>query len=103
MNGLECVAYLFALKICSPSKLFLLRGNHETRDVNGWEDHYGDRSFLRQCKARFGRELGKPVGLLWCGRMWTQFDCVVPSPPTPNPNPNPPPKTTPQASRCGRP
>lgn len=60
-NGLECVAYLFALKICSPNKLFLLRGNHETRDVNGWEDHYGDRSFLRQCKARFGRDLGACV------------------------------------------
>jgi hypothetical protein len=58
MNGLECVAYLFALKICSPNKLFMLRGNHETRDVNGWEDHYADRSFLRQCKARFGRDLG---------------------------------------------
>jgi len=61
MNGLECVAYLFALKICSPTKLFMLRGNHETRDVNGWEDHYGDRSFLRQCKARFGRDLGEQV------------------------------------------
>ncbi len=61
MNGLECVAYLFALKIFSPTKLFMLRGNHETRDVNGWEDHYGDRSFLRQCKVRFGRDLGEQV------------------------------------------
>jgi hypothetical protein len=61
MNGLECVAYLFALKMMSPTKLFMLRGNHETRDVNGWEDHYGDRSFLRQCRARFGRELGEQV------------------------------------------
>jgi hypothetical protein len=39
----------------------MLRGNHETRDVNGWEDHYGDRSFLRQCKARFGVEVGTPL------------------------------------------
>lgn len=99
MNGLECVAYLFALKICSPSKLFLLRGNHETRDVNGWEDHYGDRSFLRQCKARFGRELGKPVSrVVWwdVDRVGCQFGCVVPSPPTTNPNPQTPtpPKNT---------
>lgn len=73
MNGLECVAYLFALKICSPNKLFLLRGNHETRDVNGWEDHYGDRSFLRQCKARFGRELG---ACILCVGVWRGMGAV---------------------------
>jgi hypothetical protein len=39
----------------------MLRGNHETRDVNGWEEHYGDRSFLRQCKARFGVDMGTPT------------------------------------------
>lgn len=107
MNGLECVAYLFALKICSPNKLFLLRGNHETRDVNGWEDHYGDRSFLRQCKARFGRELGESVS---CGVMRTESDARLrrssthmhryvrsPLPPTPHHS------TIKQANRCGRP
>ena len=57
MNCLECMAYLLALKVKNPSKMFLLRGNHETRDVNGWEEHYQERSFLFQCKARFGIEV----------------------------------------------
>lgn len=61
LNCLECIAYLFGLKLLYPKKMFMLRGNHETRDVNGWEDHYGDRSFLYQCKDRFGVELGELV------------------------------------------
>ena len=59
--GLECVAYLFSLKILSPQKIYLLRGNHETRDVNGWIEHYGDRSFLYQCTLRFGEDLGNQI------------------------------------------
>lgn len=35
MSCLECIAYLFAMKLLLPHKVFLLRGNHETRDVNG--------------------------------------------------------------------
>ena len=58
MSCLECIAYLFAMKLLLPNKVFLLRGNHETRDVNGWEQHYGTRSFLYQCKERFGSDLG---------------------------------------------
>lgn len=61
MSGLECVAYLFGLKVLFPKKIHLLRGNHETRDVNGWEDHYKDKSFLYQCKERFGAILGEQV------------------------------------------
>mmetsp|Transcript_26105 Transcript_26105/g.34283 ORF Transcript_26105/g.34283 Transcript_26105/m.34283 type:complete len:513 (+) Transcript_26105:389-1927(+) len=59
--GLECVAQLFALKVLHPEKVFLLRGNHETRASNGWEEHYGEDCFLTQCKQRFGDENGAKV------------------------------------------
>ena len=36
MSCLECVAYLLSMKLTLPHKVYLLRGNHETRDVNGW-------------------------------------------------------------------
>ena len=42
-NCLECIAYLLAQKLLLLEKLFLLHGNHETCDMNGWEEHYGDR------------------------------------------------------------
>ncbi|CAM9963654.1 unnamed protein product [Ascophyllum nodosum] len=72
MQGLECLAYLFSLKarrqdhscaesIDNPDKLFMLRGNHELRDVNGWIEHYGESSFLWQCQNRFGEDLGERV------------------------------------------
>lgn len=61
MSCLEVVAYLLAMKLMLPQKVFLLRGNHETRDVNGWEEHYGQRSFIYQCRERFGDELGYKV------------------------------------------
>jgi Calcineurin-like phosphoesterase len=58
MHSLECVAYLLSMKVKAPGKVFLLRGNHELRDVNSWEDYYGEGSFLWQCKDRFGHERG---------------------------------------------
>lgn len=60
-NCLECIAYLLSQKLLLPDKAFLLRGNHETRDVNGWEEHYGERSFLYQCRSRFGDDVGYRV------------------------------------------
>ena len=61
LSSLEVVAYLFALKTLEPMKVWMLRGNHETRDVNGWKDHYHERSFLWQCESRFGPQLGLRV------------------------------------------
>jgi Calcineurin-like phosphoesterase len=58
LNCLETIAYLFAMKFTLPNKVFLLRGNHETRDVNGWEEHYHERSFIYQCRYRFGNDIG---------------------------------------------
>jgi diadenosine tetraphosphatase ApaH/serine/threonine PP2A family protein phosphatase len=60
-SSLECVAYLFAHKLLHPHKVFLLRGNHETRAVNGLEHYYGSGCFLSQCRARFGRDEGAVV------------------------------------------
>ena len=55
---LEALSYLFTMMVMLPNKVFLLRGNHETRRVNGWEENYDDRSFMHQCRARFDNELG---------------------------------------------
>ncbi|KAE9359174.1 hypothetical protein PF008_g2344 [Phytophthora fragariae] len=60
--SLECTAYLFAHKLLHPGKIFLLRGNHETRAVNGLEAHYGSGCLLAQCKTRFGASEG---GVVW--------------------------------------
>lgn len=68
LSCLECIAYLLAMKLLLPQKVFLLRGNHETRDVNGWEEHYGERSFMYQCRSRFGDDLGY--------RIWEQSNQV---------------------------
>lgn len=68
MSCLEVIAYLLAMKLLLPHKVFLLRGNHETRDVNGWEEHYGERSFIYQCRERFGDDLGF--------RVWEQTNQV---------------------------
>lgn len=59
--GLETLAYLFSLKIENPTSLFMLRGNHELRDVNGWVEYYREKSFLWQCQHRFGNEMGEHV------------------------------------------
>ncbi|KAF1791686.1 Metallo-dependent phosphatase-like [Phytophthora cactorum] len=60
-SSLECIAYLFAHKLLYPGKIFLLRGNHETRAVNGLEAHYGSGCLLAQCKTRFGTSEGSVI------------------------------------------
>jgi len=60
-DGLEVIAYLFSQKIELPNKLYMLRGNHETRAVNGDVCWYQKRSFLHQCRERFGNDMGSQV------------------------------------------
>ena len=46
-----CVCLLQCLE---PSKWWMVRGNHETREVNGNIEHYGEGSFLWQSVSLFG-------------------------------------------------
>ncbi|XP_065157541.1 uncharacterized protein [Atheta coriaria] len=53
--GIEIVAYLFANKILHPTKFFLLRGNHEVREVQQMF------TFLSECIIKFGEQQGRIV------------------------------------------
>ncbi len=44
-----CCLCAVALKLIAPHKIFLIRGNHEVKDVNGDFQVYGKTSFLYQC------------------------------------------------------
>lgn len=59
--SVECAMYLLALKVIAPTKVTLLRGNHESPEVNGDMDVYGYSSFKYQCLDKFGREKGLEV------------------------------------------
>lgn len=58
-HGLEVVGYLLAQKVLNPHKIQMLRGNHETRAVNGAMEHYKEGSFVWQCLNRFGKRVGQ--------------------------------------------
>ena len=52
-HSVETLAYICALKLTNPNTVTLLRGNHETRAVNGDIDNYGQGSFKYQCQQSF--------------------------------------------------
>lgn len=56
--SLECVMLLFSLKLMSPGKLIMLRGNHEDRAVCGDLHTYGTKCFAAQCQRLFGFKEG---------------------------------------------
>ncbi|GFU77152.1 hypothetical protein TNCV_4330461 [Trichonephila clavipes] len=54
-HGVEVIAYLFSQKILAPEKFFLLRGNHEVRQVQQMF------TFYRECLTKFGDWFGNEV------------------------------------------
>lgn len=59
--SVEVVAYLFAMKILYPKRIFLLRGNHELQTINCSYQSYGDTCFHGACTKAYGKEDGNNV------------------------------------------
>ncbi|RWS07206.1 Calcineurin-like protein phosphoesterase [Dinothrombium tinctorium] len=53
--GVECVSYLFALKILAPDKYFLCRGNHEIRSIQKVF------TFQKECITKYGTRIGPQI------------------------------------------
>ena len=54
-NSLELIIYLFALKVLYPTKIFLLRSNHETRENSK------KLGFYDECIQQYGNENGETI------------------------------------------
>jgi diadenosine tetraphosphatase ApaH/serine/threonine PP2A family protein phosphatase len=61
LDSVPVVAYIMAMKVLNPNKWWMIRGNHETREVNGNVEHYQQGSFLAQCLSAFGDHDGHIV------------------------------------------
>jgi diadenosine tetraphosphatase ApaH/serine/threonine PP2A family protein phosphatase len=55
LQSLEVFLYMLALKVMEPAKFTILRGNHETRQMQT------QFSFQKECLAKFGRKIGSQV------------------------------------------
>ena len=51
----QVVAYLFAQKLIAPDKFFMIRGNHEVRNI---QENF---TFKSECLDKFGSNMGAKV------------------------------------------
>lgn len=56
--SVEVVAYLLAMKVLYPKRIFLLRGNHELQTTNCSYQNYGEKCFHGMCTKAYGKEDG---------------------------------------------
>lgn len=56
--SVQVVVLLMALKVCYPSRVFLVRGNHEFREINARMEALGSNGFTGACNQRYGPKNG---------------------------------------------